>query len=391
MEEWQQTPTICPPTSHGRYFLIPSSINSKMVSFQDAGGEDVGTREGGGQWKSKRVAINTPSEGREVFNLSPSFTWSFSSCFSYLQRQTKQRIVGRGNGRTNILHKGVNTKKFGFVADFFTTIINTRWYVIISIFILSYLISWIFFGAIWLLVAVLDEDRNGTCIEGVDDFPSALLFSIETQVTIGYGNKYVTNHCLVGLLVLSLQCVLGLIMDAILLGLLFTKITRPRNRRKTIVFSEYAVMCVENGVRYLEFRIGDLRKSQIAECHVRLVLYWYRNLGGDTYSFEQHDLECGYENGTDRILLLTPVTIRHRIDQSSPLWNVSPQSVGEEELEVVVVLEGVVEATGLTLQALWSYTAEEIVVGERLKSIVRRRKGLWVVDFTKFNDVTLTH
>ena len=233
----------------------------------------------------------------------------------------------------------------------------------------------------------MEKVGNGTCLNNVDSFTSALFFSIETQVTIGYGNSYVSNDCIIGLFVLALQCVSGLIMDGILLGLLFTKIIRPRNRRKTIIFSEHAVMCQDDDARYLEFRVGDLRKSQIAECHIRLILYWYRHLDGDRYSFEQYDLQCGYENGTDRIVLLTPVIIRHKIDQSSPLWTVSPLCISEEQLEVVVVLEGVVEATGLTLQALWSYTAEEIIVGEKLQSIVRRENGQWMVDFYKFNNV----
>ncbi len=230
---------------------------------------------------------------------------------------------------------------------------------------------------------------NETCLHDVTDFSSAVIFSVETQVTIGYGNNYVSNDCVLGMFILIFQCLAGLIMDAFLLGLIFTKITRPRNRRKTILFSQKAVLCQdEAGTHCLEFRIGNLRKSQIAECHVRLMLYWNRKYG-ERQIFEQHDLQCGYENGTDRLVLLTPVIVRHRIDQSSPLWEISPVNIGEEELEVVVVLEGVVEATGLTLQALWSFTADEIVPGKRLPPIVSRENGQWVVHFDKFNDVEM--
>ena len=60
-----------------------------------------------------------------------------------------------------------------------------------------------------------------------------------------------------------------------MLGLIFAKITRPRHRRRTIVFSKQAVVYEEDGTQYFELRIADLRQSQMVEAHVRLQLYWY--------------------------------------------------------------------------------------------------------------------
>lgn len=313
----------------------------------------------------------------------PQFCSSLNCC------RDSSRIVSRENGRPNIHRQGLHYKWFTYLKDNFTTIVNFPWYVIGILFVCTYVISWIVFGGIWTMVAGFEGDFNGTCLKDVDDFAAALLFSIETQVTIGYGNTYITNDCTAGLFVLIFQCVIGLVIDALLLGLLFTKITRPRNRRKTILFSERAVLCEDDGEQYLEFRVGNLRNSQIAECHIRLVLYWYREVNGQE-ELEQHDLNCGYDTGADRLVLITPVVVRHKIDANSPLSQLgSPSAIIQEDLEVVVVLEGVVEATGLTLQALWSYTAEELVVGEKLRPIVSRREGKWVVDFRRFNEVVL--
>lgn len=299
------------------------------------------------------------------------------------------RIVSRENGRPNVYHSGLKIKWFGFITDNFTTLVNLSWFWIILIFMTSYLASWLVFGGVWTLVAKLEDNFNGTCLKEVTDFSAALLFSIETQVTIGYGNTFITNDCAAGVFVLIMQCLVGLVLDAILLGLLFTKITRPRNRRKTILFSNKAVIAEDQGEYYLEFRVGNLRKSQIAECHVRLVLYWYHEHEGRDV-LEQHDLECGYESGTDRLVLITPAIVRHKIDGGSPLSRLSPSAIIQEDLEVVVVLEGVVEATGLTVQALWSYTSEEMVVGEKLAHIVSRsRDRQWVVDFSRFDEIRL--
>lgn len=350
-----------------------------MSSFQEEGYVLLGR---------EAAAINTTRRPeRSIRSLSPAIRR-----FPMLHCKTETRLVNRDNGRTNINHAGVNSRWLTFVKDNFTTLVNAPWYVVLPFFGGTYILSWMVFAGVWTVVAKYEGNfeappNNYTCLNGVSDFNSALLFSIETQVTIGYGNTYINKDCTTGLFVLVFQCVVGLILDAILLGLLFTKITRPRSRRKTILFSNMAVLYEEDGHRYMEFRVGNLRKSQIAECHVRLVLYWYRDLGAGCSDFQQHDLQCGYENGTDRVVLITPAVVRHQIDQTSPLYGLSLAAIQQEDLEVVVVLEGVVEATGLTLQALWSYTNEEMVRGQRLRSIVSRDSGKWIVDFSRFDEV----
>jgi len=360
------------------------SINSNMQPFQN-----VGDYHPTNQPRANNMRLNGPEDKVNLIDMNSN---GFSCPAPLSCQKIQQRIVTRDSGRSRVVRKGIISSNWtGFITDSFTTVVNTPWYMICIIFIISYVLCWIVFGGLWLMAAKVSGTTNNqteTCLHDVTDFSSALIFSVETQVTIGYGNNYVANDCTLGLFLLIIQCLLGLIMDAFLLGLIFTKLTRPRNRRKTILFSQQAVLCQEDetGDRYLEFRIGNLRKSQIAECHVRLVLYWNRKQG-DKSVFEQHDLACGYENGTDRLVLLMPVIVRHKIDESSPLWDVSPLNIEDEELEVVVVLEGVVEATGLTLQALWSYTADEVVCGRKLESIVTVEDGHWVIHFNKFDDI----
>lgn len=44
-----------------------------------------------------------------------------------------------------------------------------------------------------------------------------------------------------------------------MVGLVFSKLSRPRNRSKTIIFSNQAVVNQRNGKLCLIIRIGDLR------------------------------------------------------------------------------------------------------------------------------------
>ena len=97
------------------------------------------------------------------------------------------------------------------------------------------------------------------CISEVHDFGSCFLFSLETQHTIGYGTRQTTTECPEAMIVVSIQAVLGCLIQAFMVGLVFSKLTRPRNRSKTIIFSDQAVINIRNGKLCLVIRIGDLR------------------------------------------------------------------------------------------------------------------------------------
>ena len=263
------------------------------------------------------------------------------------------RLVKRSSGRSLVQHVNLPPKHtLGYLRDFFTTIVNTRWYLIILFFSALYFSSWLLFGSLWLGLNAAYDSGNSTCVMHVNDFQSAFLFSVETQMTIGYGYKYIVDHCTTGILLIITQCVTGLLIDSFLLGLIFTKLSRPRNRRRTLIFSNCAVIYEdeEGGERVLELRIADVRRSQVVEGHVRLQLYWYRESRGGRYQLEQYDLDVGYDTGRDRVFLLTPVCVRHHISESSPLYGLTREQLASEQLELVVILEGIVEVTGLTSQ-----------------------------------------
>ena len=88
----------------------------------------------------------------------------------------------------------------------------------------------------------------------VRDFASCFLFSLETQHTIGYGTRQTTTQCSDAIIVMSLQAVLGCLIQAFMVGLVFSKLTQPRHRTKTIIFSNTAVINLRNGKLCLVIR-----------------------------------------------------------------------------------------------------------------------------------------
>lgn len=55
-------------------------------------------------------------------------------------------------------------------------------------------------------------------------------------------------------------------------GLVFLKMVRPKQRTRTLEFSNNAIVCHRNGKLCLMFRVGDLRRSHIIEAKIRVLL-----------------------------------------------------------------------------------------------------------------------
>ncbi|XP_025833817.1 G protein-activated inward rectifier potassium channel 2-like [Agrilus planipennis] len=98
--------------------------------------------------------------------------------------------------------------------------------------------------------------------------------------------------------------------------------------------------------------------------------------------------QVGCDGEEDKIFFIWPTTIVHRIDRSSPLYNMSATDLLRERFEIVVILEGVIESTGMTTQARSSYLPSEILWGHRFQTLVTFKKltGEYEVDYALFNN-----
>lgn len=341
---------------------------------------------------SKRVG------SRETFlvhppcsNSSPTFNQHTQSFESF----RKTRLVTK-SGSLNVSARHVPQKTKRYFADLFTTLIDFRWPGVIFVFFASYVISWVLFALIWWsLVAIRGPS---VCVSGVHDWTTAFLFSIETQQTIGYGTRAITVNCPEGTIIIQIQSLVGLILDAFMLGLTFTKLSQPRERMKTVMFSDYAVIAPRDGKLCLMFRVGDVRKSQIVDASIRMQLFRTWKTSEERHiPFYQEDLKVCYDwrnpenDFRNQLFLLLPMVIIHVIGENSPLYTLTPKELKESEYEVVVVLDGIVEHTGMNTQPKTSYTSDEILWGYDFHDVIDRNcveNGQYYVDFSKFNDLS---
>ncbi|KAM4701522.1 G protein-activated inward rectifier potassium channel 2 [Discoglossus pictus] len=308
-----------------------------------------------------------------------------------------QRYV-RKDGKCNVHHGNVR-ETYRYLSDIFTTLVDLKWRFNLFIFVLVYTVTWLFFGMIWWLIAYIrgDLDHIGDkswshCVDNLNGFVSAFLFSIETETTIGYGYRVITDKCPEGIILLLVQSVLGSIVNAFMVGCMFVKISQPKKRAETLVFSTNAVISMRDGKLCLMFRVGDLRNSHIVEASIRAKLIKSKQTKeGEFIPLNQTDINVGYDTGDDRLFLVSPLIISHEINQHSPFWDISKAQLPKEDLEIVVILEGMVEATGMTCQARSSYVASEILWGHRFTPVLTLEDGFYEVDYNSFHDTYETN
>ncbi|KAJ8396416.1 hypothetical protein AAFF_G00017220 [Aldrovandia affinis] len=308
-----------------------------------------------------------------------------------------QRYV-RKDGKCNVHHGNVR-ETYRYLMDIFTTLVDLKWRFNLFIFVLVYTVTWLFFGFMWWLIAYIRGDLEHIgdkqwtpCVNNLNGFVSAFLFSIETETTIGYGYRVITDQCPEGILLLLVQSVLGSIVNAFMVGCMFVKISQPKKRAETLVFSTNAVISMRDSRLCLMFRVGDLRNSHIVEASIRAKLIKSKQTKeGEFIPLNQTDMNVGYDTGDDRLFLVSPLIICHEINQHSPFWDISKAHLAKEELEIVVILEGMVEATGMTCQARSSYVTSEIKWGYRFTPVLTLEDGFYEVDYNSFHDVYETN
>uniref|UniRef100_A0A3Q3MLL8 ATP-sensitive inward rectifier potassium channel 14 n=1 Tax=Mastacembelus armatus TaxID=205130 RepID=A0A3Q3MLL8_9TELE len=311
-----------------------------------------------------------------------------------MSRRPRQRFVGK-DGRCNVTFVNMSERGQRYLSDLFTTCVDIRWRWMLVIFTLSFLLSWLLFGFAFWLIAFMHGDLSirltpiigEPCFFQVNSFMAAFLFSLETQTSIGYGFRSVTEDCPLAVVAVVLQCIVGCIIDAFIIGAVMAKIAKPKKRNETLVFSETAVVALRDGKLCMMWRVGNLRKSHLVEAHVRAQLLKPRvTPEGEFLPLDNVDINVGFDTGTDRIFLVSPVTIVHEINDESPFFEMDQKTLeNDSELEVVVILEGMVEATAMTTQCRSSYLASEILWGHRFEPVLFERKDGYQVDYSFFH------
>ena len=155
-----------------------------------------------------------------------------------------------------------------------------------------------------------------------------------------------------------MESLTGVLGFAIATGLLFGRFSKPSAR---FGFSEDMLVAPYMGGTSLQFRVVNRRSNNIMDLEARVLLMIVETCNGKP---ERRFLPLDLERASLYFFPLT-WTVVHPIGDKSPLAGKTPGDLERLQAEVLIMMRGLDESFGQTVQARYSYRYDEIKWGER--------------------------
>jgi inward rectifier potassium channel len=257
--------------------------------------------------------------------------------------------------------------------DAYHTFLRLRWSVSIALIAAGYMLVNLIFAVVYFTVGGVDGLRT-------DSFFDAFVFSVQTLGTIGYGVMHPQSHA--ANIVMIVQSIVGIIVTALITGLIFSKFSRATGR---IRFSTSAVICNHDGVPTLMFRIGNQRSNLIVDTMVHVSLAKTMTTAEGAQFYKLHDLRLVRERIGG---LRRGWTVMHVIDAASPLHGMNAEAITAAECELEVSIVGLDDVSMQTVHALHQFSDKQFRYAQRFSNTLTvLANGDMFFDLTKFDNI----
>nr|BAF73708.1 inward rectifier potassium channel 7.2 [Spathodus erythrodon] len=251
--------------------------------------------------------------------------------------------------------------------DLWGLLVNLRWRWTLLAFCSSFVAHWLFFACLWYLLAHLNGDLDVqdhdappqghvVCVKYITSFSAAFSFSLETQLTIGYGTMFPSGDCPSAIALLAVQMLLGLMLEVFITGAFVAKLSRPQKQAGAIQFSPQAVVGQHLGQTCLMVRATNLLKRPLVDVKLSAVLY---KCEGQALHQTSLDFYLDHLGQKACPLFIFPLTFYHPLEPQSPLYPALCEG-SSTNFELVVFLSALQEGTGDSCQKRTSYLRQEI-------------------------------
>lgn len=246
-------------------------------------------------------------------------------------------------------------KWYGNWQEPYHLMLTLPWLGFIAIVAMLYIALNISFAGLYLL--------GGDCILNDDgSFQDAFFFSVQTFAGIGYGvlspKTAYANYIVV------IEAITGLFAIALLTGISFARFARPTAK---VLFSKFAVVMPQDNLPTLMLRTANQRRNQILEAQVTL------SLSRDEVTADGHHLRRFYELQvipSHNPAFSLPWTLMHPINEQSPLYGFSADSLAESQSQIIVSLSGIDEPVSQNVHARHTYGANNIILNHQLVDMI---------------------
>jgi inward rectifier potassium channel len=285
-------------------------------------------------------------------------------------KQRPHRPISTRAGRTEFLK--INAAVGGW-RDSYHWVLSLSWPRFALFLVGSYVIINLVFATLYAV--------GGNCIADMTpgSFPQAFFFSVETLATVGYGHNYPAT--VYGHIIVTIEIFLGMIWIAVITGLIFVRFARPTAR---IVFSNCAVIAPHDGRLSLMFRVANLRHTSMAEAEFRMSYSRDERVKEGEEIRRFHELKVYPER---MISFPAALIIRHTIDEQSPLYGVTRETLEKEDAFFIASTLSLELVMAASVQSAQDYAWEDVRFGERFVDVYTQLEdGRLTVDYGRLHE-----
>ncbi|NET73983.1 MAG: ATP-sensitive inward rectifier potassium channel 10 [Sphaerospermopsis sp. SIO1G2] len=248
---------------------------------------------------------------------------------------------------------GLDRKMF---MDLYYYLIAAPWSTLLGLAFGGYLIINFFFAALYFF------GLDGIANAQPDSFSDAFFFSVQTFSTIGFGAmspQTPYTHLLV-----TIESFAGLVAVALGTGLIFAKFARPT---AAVKFSKKMLIHNRDGVPHLHLRFANQRVSEIYNVRIGVSVLV------DEYTSEGHNIRRNHRlplQAEDVPLFTLNWTAMHKIDENSPLYGVTAETISKRVFFFIITLEGTEATLMQTVHASYFYRPNDVVFDHMYQDMV---------------------
>ncbi len=274
-------------------------------------------------------------------------------------------------GKREVITEGIAPVVLQDLFHYFMTVSWTQLFLTIAAF---FLVFDLLFGLAYYLVPGSVANLNPP------GFAGAFFFSVETFATVGYGEMH--PQTVYGHLVAMIEVFVGLMLMALITGIMFARFSVPRAR---FLFARHGVIQPMDGQPMLMFRAANERQNVVQEASAQLRMLRnevtregmrLRRIVDLPLVRQQHPLfSLGWN-------------LMHVIDSASPLWNQTAATLQAADTIFLLSISGTDETTGQTLMGRMEYAAKDIRWNHGFRDILEiGADGTLHLDYNKFHDL----
>ena len=252
--------------------------------------------------------------------------------------------------------------------------VSLNWKKFALLFLASELSINTFFASLYMLqpTSIANQPQVG--------FASAFFFSLETLATVGYGEMYPGTTY--GHVISSIEILIGTVFTAIMTGLLFIRFSKPKAK---MIYAKHPVITLQNGMRTLMLRMGSTRASVLHNASISP--HMLTRIVTDEGQQQVNIIEMPLIRAHMPVFAVL-FTLRHVIDETSPLYGIDVDSEDFETLRLFVTITARDPAMGQEVTDLHTFVATDIRFGMRYVDAVHAvSKSKTVADYSLLSTI----